>query len=198
MYKEVKIDIGGGQRAEYFVGLASHDRSSLYVVLDPQKFRCLYVNIYPNLRLMRWGSGRTIDGNNWELPFQDATVDHAYLNNIYGVMDEVKLPYLVGKRTESQDDKEIYSRIVSSLRRVMKPSGVVHVKETQVLLGIVQQIYLESGFRITGGPKVTAEEEYTPTSFLLSKFVEEDVRKYGVSNPMESMYLPMELTAVLG
>ncbi len=85
MSKEVNIDIGGGKEAEFFVGKASQNRNSLYIVLDPEKFRCPYPKLCSNLQLIRWGSSATM--SSWELPFQDASIDNAYLNNVYGVMD---------------------------------------------------------------------------------------------------------------
>lgn len=188
MFQEINIDIGSGEHADFFVPLAGRNRNALYVALDPKRFRCPYPNLYPNLRLMIWRSG-LVKGENWEIPFRNASVDNAHLNNIFGVLDEIKHNRLIAWYLNQ--DEDIYHRVVLSLKRIMKPMGRIYVREARGLIPIVQEIYMREGFSIIDGPKISPPENFAATSGMLLGLAERSKEGLGAS-----CYLPMEFVAV--
>ena len=170
MPKEVNIDIGGGKRADYFVSRAVVEKHWLFIVLDPSEFRCPYINIYSNLQLIRWGAS---ERGNWELPFIDYSVDEANMNFISDFM----------KWTEGG---QAYDSIIESLKRILKPTGVVCVREPEGTIRYLAEKFEEHGFQII--KPVPLEEDVSVTSVYL--------RKTG-KGEIDSTYFPMEFKARL-
>lgn len=195
MSREVNIDIGGAE-GSHFASLARRNRDALYIVLDPVSFRSPYTDI-PNLRLIQWRSDK-----GWDLPFRGATVDRAELNNIYSVIYEVAP--VAGTRPRvyqrahyyAMQDEAIYGRLIASLKRVMKSTGTVHVRETRTNLDLCKELFQGNGFKIDG-PRRTPREHWTGITHHFMERAKEEVEKNRV--PLaETMFLPMEFTATLG
>ncbi len=171
MAKEVHIDIGGSKRADFFVGKAAVDKDRLYLVLDPRRFRCHYVNIYPNLQLMRWTATEE-----WDLPFADESIDNANLNFIYDY---------VGKLYDRND---AYRPLIHSLRRVIKPLGHVFIREPRGYMEILIEMLQQEKFHVEG-PKQIDEGAQTPAFSIFHGYAQKDEK------PEDSAYFPLELIA---
>ncbi|MDO8486797.1 MAG: hypothetical protein Q7S45_00675 [Candidatus Curtissbacteria bacterium] len=146
MSKEVHIDIGGGIRADYFVLRASVDEQGIYVVLDPRKFHCAYPLIYPNLHLVRWAASEKGD---WKLPFVDSSVSEANMNFISDFMDWA-------------GDGKAYDSIIESLKKTLKPNGVVYIREPNGTIRFLAERFEEHGFQVTR--PIPIERDETETS----------------------------------
>lgn len=179
MHKEINLDIGGGKSAEHFVSKAGIDlrreNKGVFIVLDPKRFKCPYIDMYPNLQLMRWAA--SADGS-WELPFANQSVDSANMNFIYGVLN---VPF-------SCDDDAYYS-IGSSLKRVLKSSGIITVREPKGLVGHIARKFRELGFEVSG--PVFAEYDETETSGYLRGLSKSE------GENEKSIYFPMQFEARL-
>lgn len=173
MTKEVNIDIGGGKRAEYFSSLAATNREGLFIVLDPKRFKCPYVNLYPNLQLVRWAALTS-----WELPFEDQTIDNAHLNFVYDFIVDLHGSYAA------------YRQVVTSLRRALRPTGHVFVREPQAYIETLADLFSAQGFLVSEARKIT--DHPTPNSVMFNGWAKNTER------PEESLYLPMEFTALIG
>ncbi len=174
MTKEVNIDIGGGSKAEYFSALASIKKDELFIVLDPKKFKCHYVNIYPSLQPMRWGATQ-----NWELPFRSRSVDRAHLNFVYDFISAWGL------------DELPYQKLISSLKRVLKPNGQVFVREPKIPLEILREFFEREGFVISESVRIEKQNQ-TPTYASFIKWAKKDP-----VGEQQSIYFPMEFVATL-
>ena len=170
MPKEVNIDIGCGKRADYFVSRAGVDKHGLFICLDPSEFRCQYMNMYPNLQLMRWGAS---EKGNWELPFANYSIDEANMNFISDFMDWT-------------GEGQAYDSIIISLKRVLKPDGVIHVREPRGTVRYLAEKFEEHGFQATN--PVPLEEDVSETSVYL---------RNTSKGKADSTYCPMEFEARL-
>lgn len=167
---EVHIDIGGGERADFFVHKARMNPGGMYVVIDPAIFHCPYPEIYKNLHLVNWAASKNGD---WELPFADQSIDEANMNFIHDVLDG----FLDGKD---------YVSIIKSLRRTIKPNGIVNVREPNGYIEFLAQEFNKYGF-LTTNPASIDNDDTTETSLYLS----------GLSRNTDSIYSPMVFQARL-
>lgn len=151
MPKELHIDIGGGEQAEYFVSKAARDRNSDYIVLDPGRFHCPHPQLYKNLHLIRWGAS---EKGNWELPLIDTSVDEAHMNFL---LDCIKWP----------GHGKAYSSIIESLRRVLKPNGIVYVREPAGEIDFTAKMFRERGFQPTDPSPLNDGDGTATSSYLM-------------------------------
>ncbi|MDD5146932.1 MAG: hypothetical protein PHV63_00055 [Candidatus Daviesbacteria bacterium] len=173
MLKEVHIDIGGGRSADYFVSMASVDKQGTYVVLDPEEFRCPYTTMYPNLRLVRWGAN---EKGTWELPFADSSIFEANINFIYDCVG-----------WSGCDRRKAYDSIIKSLKRVLKPDGVIYVREPQCTIESLAERFKEHDFQVT--EPFLLEKGVSETSIFMRR-LSKDFLNWG--------YSPMLFEARLG
>lgn len=177
--KEVAVDIGGGA-GEFFLKMAKENPDKHFLILEPQELSM--EEKPPNLDIVQWRSEKEL-----VLPLRENSISDAYINFLMG---EIK--YKGHYATTEEEAIEMYRKILSELKEVLKSGSLVHITDVRDNIKHIKKALLDEGFNITSGPARLTDENKT----LWSKMFSDAFKQIGKSED-ESYILPMTMEAQL-